>query len=132
MLIVVTLEYHLRFVISKISFIFVGIMLLFRCIFNYLVWACNKIPLNIVIAVQNFLKLNQLNYTPISYESKEDLKEQLTESTVGLTDAMVTTSDFYKVPFRDVLPLIKGRKVFLKEGFVLANSFSGNLLNIHF
>ncbi|ERL85044.1 DNA primase large subunit [Dendroctonus ponderosae] len=68
-------------------------------------------------AIQNFLKLNTLNYTPISHECKEGLKDQLTESTMGLTDVMVTTSDFYKVSFLDVLPLIRSRKVFLKEGY---------------
>lgn len=68
-------------------------------------------------AILNFLQLNNLKYMPISNEEKDELKSDLIASTPGMSDVLVSTTDFYKVPFVDVLPLVKNRRVFLKLGY---------------
>ncbi|XP_066151395.1 DNA primase large subunit [Euwallacea fornicatus] len=68
-------------------------------------------------AIQTFLQSNKLDYTPISKEEKEELKTELIESTRGMTDVIFPTMDFYKVPFKDILFLVKTKRVFLKLGF---------------
>ncbi|XP_050303778.1 DNA primase large subunit [Anthonomus grandis grandis] len=68
-------------------------------------------------AILKFLNNNNLNYTPISLQEKSELQEELTVSTIGMSAEGVTTSDFYKVPFLEVLPLVSNRKVYLKDGY---------------
>ncbi|CAG9861402.1 unnamed protein product [Phyllotreta striolata] len=63
-----------------------------------------------------FLQLNDFTYTPIRPEVKEKLNHDLYTST-AIPDREFNTTDFFKVPFTEVLPLVKGRKVFLKQGY---------------
>lgn len=62
-----------------------------------------------------FLKKNQLNYNPISDEEKRSLASDLINSTMRNITLEVT--NIYKVPFQQVLDLVKSRKVFVKSGF---------------
>lgn len=36
---------------------------------------------------------------------------------LGITDVTCETKDFYKVPFTDVLPLVRNRRVYLEKGY---------------
>uniref|UniRef100_A0A6P7HGX8 DNA primase large subunit n=1 Tax=Diabrotica virgifera virgifera TaxID=50390 RepID=A0A6P7HGX8_DIAVI len=67
--------------------------------------------------IMKFLQLNNLTYDPISSDIKEKLKQELLASTAGITEGMYYSVDFYKVPFTEVLTLVKNRKVFLENGF---------------
>lgn len=62
-----------------------------------------------------FMKKNNLNYAPISDEEKQALRNHLANST--MKNIVVDTSNIYKVPFTQVLDLLKGRKVYIKSGF---------------
>lgn len=64
--------------------------------------------------LKKFLELNKLDYVPITEEEKENIKNELVESTAGGT---VETVDFYKVPFLQVCSLVKNRRVYLQKGF---------------
>lgn len=66
-------------------------------------------------AIKTFLDLNQLTYKPLPWDEKQDIRSQLYESTVGITDVDIT--NFYKVPFVEVFPLVKNRKVFICDGY---------------
>ncbi|MBN3270993.1 PRI2 primase, partial [Polyodon spathula] len=63
-----------------------------------------------------FLKFNNLHYESINDEEKNKLREKLIFSTFGCSGIKVEHHDFYKVPFQDVLDLVRGRKVYLREG----------------
>jgi len=71
--------------------------------------------------VDNFLRERKLllKYPPISYEEKMRLKPKL----IGLDDGSASTefnynnSDYYKVPFMDVLQLVSRRGVYLEGGY---------------
>ncbi|XP_072382691.1 DNA primase large subunit-like [Diabrotica undecimpunctata] len=67
--------------------------------------------------VMKFLQLNNLTYDPISSDIKEKLKQELLASTSGINEGMYYSLDFYKVPFTEVLTLVKNRKVLLEHGF---------------
>ncbi|KAJ8971180.1 hypothetical protein NQ314_000842, partial [Rhamnusium bicolor] len=64
--------------------------------------------------VMKFLQNNNFTYIPISNEDKGELKVR-----VGLcvTDVSFDRIDFYKVPFAEVVPLVRNRKVFLQRGY---------------
>ncbi|KFM58376.1 DNA primase large subunit, partial [Stegodyphus mimosarum] len=62
-----------------------------------------------------FMDINNLKYEPIKPEEKEDIFENLCLG--HCNPAKARSIDFYKVPFVEVLDLIKNRKVFLKKGF---------------
>ncbi|XP_058881004.1 DNA primase large subunit isoform X2 [Acipenser ruthenus] len=64
----------------------------------------------------DFLKFNNLHYESISDEEKNTLKEELINSSYGFSAPKVEDHDFYKVPFQDALDLVRGRKVYLREG----------------
>ncbi|GIY50609.1 DNA primase large subunit [Caerostris darwini] len=64
----------------------------------------------------DFMKYNELNYQPIEDEEKERLIDFLY---LGFNHSVqkVQLTKFYKVPFIEVLDLVKNRKVFLEEGY---------------
>lgn len=64
----------------------------------------------------DFLKFNNLHYESISDEEKNTLREELINSSYGFSAPKVEEHDFYKVPFQDALDLVRGRKVYLREG----------------
>lgn len=66
-------------------------------------------------SVEYFLELNNLIYKPISHEEKDAIRTALIESTANVN--FIDTVAFYKVPFREVTGLVKGRKVCLRSGF---------------
>ncbi|KAI4896590.1 hypothetical protein NFI96_018221, partial [Prochilodus magdalenae] len=64
-----------------------------------------------------FLHRNNLKYDTISVEEKKNLKDQLINSSYGISGITVVEQDFYKVPFQDALDLVRTRKVFLQGGY---------------
>lgn len=68
-------------------------------------------------AVDQFFKLNNLCYTYISDEEKNQLMKNLRESTFYQNTQNIENFKFYKVKFYEVLDLIKARKVYLKGGY---------------
>nr|CAH7752526.1 unnamed protein product [Callosobruchus chinensis] len=67
--------------------------------------------------VMNFLSINNLTYRPISNEDKNMKKNEIVMSTPGVSDVSVDTTDFYRVPFTDVLSLVRSRRVHISKGF---------------
>ncbi|XP_034235582.1 DNA primase large subunit-like [Thrips palmi] len=67
--------------------------------------------------VRAFLNLNNLCYSPISSEEKETVKEGLCDSTYNMSMSLLSEKDFFRVPFTDVLELVRSRKVFVHAGF---------------
>ncbi|KAM4599238.1 DNA primase large subunit isoform 1-T1 [Fundulus diaphanus] len=63
-----------------------------------------------------FLHRNNLQYNTISGEEKEQLKDELLNSSHSVSGVSLE-SDFYKVPFQDALDLVRTRKVYLREGY---------------
>ncbi|XP_054718625.1 LOW QUALITY PROTEIN: DNA primase large subunit-like [Uloborus diversus] len=63
-----------------------------------------------------FMDQNNLNYKPIDDSEKNSILENLC---VGYCNsiAKVRSTNFYKVPFVEVLDLVKNRKVYLKKGY---------------
>lgn len=53
----------------------------------------------------------------ISLEEKESVKEGLCDSTYGMSMSLLSEKDFFRVPFTDVLELVRSRKVFIHAGF---------------
>ncbi|XP_057665777.1 DNA primase large subunit-like [Diorhabda carinulata] len=68
-------------------------------------------------SIMKFLELNNLTYLPIPQDAKEKIKTKLLAATVGVHETNFNTIDFYKVPFTEVLSLIKNRRVFLEHGY---------------
>uniref|UniRef100_A0A3Q0SSQ6 DNA primase large subunit n=1 Tax=Amphilophus citrinellus TaxID=61819 RepID=A0A3Q0SSQ6_AMPCI len=64
-----------------------------------------------------FLHKNNLHYVTISSEEKMELKDQLINSSFGISGITVKEHEFYKVPFQDALDLVRSRKVYLKQGY---------------
>ncbi|XP_028034027.1 DNA primase large subunit-like [Bombyx mandarina] len=65
-------------------------------------------------AVEVFFKLNNLCYTTISEDEKNEVIQNLIESTPY---SKIDNMKFYKVKFFEVLDLVKARKVFLNGGY---------------
>ncbi|GBL86206.1 DNA primase large subunit [Araneus ventricosus] len=63
-----------------------------------------------------FMKDNDLNYEPIEKDERERLNNFLY---LGFNHSIqkVNAAKFYKVPFIEVLDLVKNRKVFLEKGY---------------
>lgn len=68
-------------------------------------------------SIQTFLKLNKLEYVPISEAEKNRYKAHLSLVSYDISLAKLEGIDYYKVPFTDVLNLVASRKVFLHDGF---------------
>lgn len=69
------------------------------------------------IGLKNFIKCNNLSYSPISEEAKDEIKEDLVKSTFACNRAAIENNDFYKVYFTEVPNLVAKRKVYLKAGY---------------
>nr|CAD7586715.1 unnamed protein product [Timema genevievae] len=67
--------------------------------------------------VRLFLRGNKLDYDPIPAEEKSRLRDCLYESTHMLSSVQVETYEFYRIPFLDVLDLVRARKCFLSSGY---------------
>ncbi|XP_053314830.1 DNA primase large subunit [Spea bombifrons] len=67
--------------------------------------------------IQEFLKFNDLEYVAISEDEKNMHKEDLLNSSYGLSLTKLEENEFYKVPFQAALDLVRPRKVFLSQGF---------------
>ncbi|CAH2248790.1 DNA primase large subunit [Pelobates cultripes] len=67
--------------------------------------------------IQEFLKLNDLQYVPISEEEKKSHQEDLINGSYGLSLTKLEEQEFYKVPFQAALDLVRPRKVFLSQGY---------------
>ncbi|XP_050403414.1 DNA primase large subunit [Patella vulgata] len=79
---------------------------------------------------QEFLILNNLDYTPIPNEEKEKISGELAYS---ISSGHVSTADFFKVYFTDALDLVKSRKVYLKGGYayVVRDDLISILLSVY-
>ncbi|XP_068681168.1 DNA primase large subunit-like [Montipora foliosa] len=64
-----------------------------------------------------FLKANGLQYHPITDAEKKKKEEELMTSGFNLTAMKVQNTDYFKVSFIDALDLVRGRKVYLEDGF---------------
>jgi len=69
------------------------------------------------ITVNQFLIKQKLHFTPIDQDEKNEVLQHLKECLVSKDIESVDSLDFYKVPFTDVLDLVRVRKVYLKCGF---------------
>ncbi|KAI5107826.1 DNA primase large subunit [Silurus meridionalis] len=65
----------------------------------------------------DFLHKNNLKYDTINADEKNNLKDQLINSSYAVSGITILEQDFYKVPFQDALDLVRTRKVFLKGGY---------------
>lgn len=72
--------------------------------------------------IKHFLSINKLNYVPLTEEQKDDVKDGLYESTVGQSVSKIELLDFYKVPFTQVLDLVRARRCYLKGGYAYVNT----------
>lgn len=68
-------------------------------------------------AIDSFFKLNNLCYTSISNEEKNEIMKYLRESTSYQNNQNIESFKFYKVKFYEVLDLVKARKVYLQGGY---------------
>ncbi|XP_071835886.1 DNA primase large subunit-like isoform X2 [Apostichopus japonicus] len=68
-------------------------------------------------SITQFLRDNNLHYTPISMEEKTNLGDKFVKASYALTQATIEHIDFYKVPFTEALDLVKGRKVYIAKGY---------------
>lgn len=67
--------------------------------------------------LKRFMATNKLYYVPISREEKDAVKDCLFKSTTGYSHVQIDSSDFYKVPFTEVLDLVKNHSVYIFKGF---------------
>ncbi|XP_022318289.2 DNA primase large subunit-like [Crassostrea virginica] len=65
---------------------------------------------------QKFLQVNKLDYNPISDEEKKEVLQSLIAS-AGKNSTTADTVEYFKVPFTEVLDLVRGRRVYLSRGF---------------
>lgn len=82
--------------------------------------------------ITKYLEINNLKYIPLAEDEVNEIKAGLYESTIG-NNLVIEKLDFYKVPFTEVLDLIKSRKCFVKNGFayVSTNDFTSVVANRH-
>lgn len=62
-----------------------------------------------------FMKKSNLDYSPISDSEKQSLASELVNSTAKTI--VFEACSFYKVPFTQVLDLVKSRRVLVRDGF---------------
>ncbi|XP_039252683.2 DNA primase large subunit-like [Styela clava] len=68
-------------------------------------------------SIKQFLMLNDMTYYPISEEEKEKFSAHLKLISYDMTQSKVQSTNFYKVPFTDVLNLVSSRRVFINSGY---------------
>lgn len=66
--------------------------------------------------LRDFIEAHGLNYLPVPEEELADVRGIL-EGLVFSGAAGRTRTAFYKVPFTEALDLVRGRKVYLRDGF---------------
>lgn len=66
---------------------------------------------------KSFMKLNNLDYEPIEEEERDALAGELAGCGFKLSSAKIGGTDYYKVPFTEVLDLVKCRRVYLRRGY---------------
>uniref|UniRef100_A0A8D8PA49 DNA primase large subunit n=1 Tax=Culex pipiens TaxID=7175 RepID=A0A8D8PA49_CULPI len=83
--------------------------------------------------VADFIEDFDMDYTPLTADERAEVKEGLYDSTGYQTVSQIDTMDFYKVPFTDVLDLVRGQRCYLKEGYayVSAGDFVSVIGNKH-
>ncbi|CAB3984192.1 DNA primase large subunit [Paramuricea clavata] len=64
--------------------------------------------------IEKFLEENSLKYTPISEEERNERSSKLASADYVST---VEMTNYYKVPFTEVLDLVRWRKVYLEKGY---------------
>lgn len=74
-------------------------------------FGCESTP-----SIRSFLSENNLTYEPISEEEKERFSSHLSLITHDMSRVKLQSTNFYKVPFTDVLNLVSYRRVFLHDG----------------
>lgn len=81
--------------------------------------------------IEKFLSDNDLSYTPISNSEKQSIMESLIE--MGTSATQVTSQNYYKIHFLEVLELVKSRRCFLKNGFayVTISDFATVLIHVY-
>lgn len=72
--------------------------------------------------IKQFLETNDFHIQPLTEAQKDEVKDGLYESTVGQSVAKIELLDFYKVPFTQVLDLVRTRRCYLKGGFAYVNT----------
>lgn len=72
-------------------------------------------------SIGDFLKLNNLTYTPISDEEKRKYYDELCSSTAKAY--VIDGLNFYKVKFLEVPSLVKSRRVFVSKGYAYIPHF---------
>lgn len=82
--------------------------------------------------INKYLEINKLKYIPLEEDQVNEIKAGLYESTIG-NNLVIEKLDFYKIPFIEVLDLVKSRKCFVKNGFayVSTNDFASVVANKH-
>ncbi|XP_011347187.2 DNA primase large subunit isoform X1 [Ooceraea biroi] len=64
--------------------------------------------------IWQFMRINNFRFTPISQDEKMDIKGYLKTCSPQISD--IDSTQFYKVPFSNVISLVKKRKVFIMHG----------------
>lgn len=72
--------------------------------------------------IRAFLTFNKLDYSPLTEDEKNQVKDGLYESTMGPASNSIESTDFYKVYFTSVPDLIRSRKCFIKNGYAYVSS----------
>lgn len=67
--------------------------------------------------INQFLIEQNLHYTPIDENEKSENMQHFKDCLPSKEIDSINGLDFYKVPFTDVLDLVRVRKVFLKDGY---------------
>ncbi|KAI0981887.1 hypothetical protein GJ496_006243 [Pomphorhynchus laevis] len=63
-----------------------------------------------------FLKLNNIYFLQVSEKEKSTLIDNIVSSCISMNVQRVFDTVFYKIPFTDVLDLVRSRRVFIKRG----------------
>ncbi|ALC44940.1 DNApol-alpha60 [Drosophila busckii] len=75
-----------------------------------------------VAEIKQFLEKNSFHIHPLTEAQKDEVKDGLYESTAGHSVAKIELLEFYKVPFTEVLDLVRGRRCYLKGGFAYVST----------
>ncbi|ELU03587.1 hypothetical protein CAPTEDRAFT_219114 [Capitella teleta] len=68
-------------------------------------------------SILDFLEKNGLDYQPIPHEDRGKMRDKLKDASFKMTSPDVLQREYYKVPFMEVLELVRGRKVYLEGGY---------------
>lgn len=71
--------------------------------------------------IADFLRHNRLDYAPLGEAEVDAVKDGLYESTAG-NNLVIERLDFYKVPFTEVLDLVRQRRCYVRAGFAYVST----------